>query len=323
MPGKKGMKKASAEAIAQARALRKQGLTYDQIRQDTGIGLSSLNRYLSDIPKPVAPRKKQKQTLAAYDRRMKRQAMKDHATPMHTDDDDSVHDSWLPDQLPIVPDGFDTNGLFPDNKLVAWADRVQQHFLEARARGVIFHETPIEAIKALTITSTTLRPWDDEWLREHRNQWTAIRHFTSLNSATVAERAGISASSLTRYANNTRTPLRSDFEKIGEVLWAAMQDRLYQLDLHLCLHDYAQAHDLDTEDEYDLDEALRWIAAVGPDDEHSDAEVTIDHLPSLAHVRSLQPIPEYRDEDTILFGYTGFTVPDEPLLEEVDEDEAA
>jgi hypothetical protein len=92
--------------------------------------------------------------------------------------------------------------------------------------------------------------------------------------------------------------------------WAAMEQRYFGLDLWVELESYvehlaAEGHDADTEDfTYDYDEAIRWISGVGADLE--DEELSIEHLGYMAHVRSLMPVPAYRNEEESLFGFVGF-----------------
>ncbi len=301
----------SAETIAEVRKLRIDGWNYEAIADQYGMGLATVTKFCNDIPKPRT-RKQREQSLRAFDRKERRIQAADLAAGIQqppADDDTPTQPRHFPEVLPVTAEGFDVSGIFPDENVVAWADQVQQRFINDRTRGVIFDGTPIDVIKAGIITSTALRPWDDTWMRQHRDMWIAIRKFTTLNVEELSERMGISASSLTRYSTNIRTPNTGDFENICAAMWEAMQTRLYNLDLWLCLHDYAAAHDLGYEDTYDMDEALRWISGLEEGDEGWDDEATLDHLPSLAHVRSLMPAPLYRDEDTILFGYLGYGEP--------------
>lgn len=195
------------------------------------------------------------------------------------------------------------------------------------AESRIFHGTPIPVIQSMLLTSTLLRPWDREWLRRNRDTWTAIRKFTTLSNADLAERIGISTSSLTRYSKGDRTPTINDFELICVAMSPAMNERANRLEEWLCFEDYRMhlaesGADVEAEDfSIDIETATRWIAGPKDDPAGNWEPDTIDHLPSLAQVSSLQPVPAYRPEDDILFGYLGFAVPDEsdPIVKDADE----
>jgi hypothetical protein len=91
-----------------------------------------------------------------------------------------------------------------------------------------------------------------------------------------------------------------------------MERRYFGLDLWLGLESYvehlaAEGHDADAENfTDDYDEAIRWISGGGADLEDYDEELSIEHLGYMAHVRSLMPVPAYRNEEESLFGFVGF-----------------
>lgn len=302
-----------AATIAEARAMKAQGLTYEVIGEKTGMSPATLSKVTADIAKPKSQTQITK-GLRQQDQDERRIKMADQATPMFAtpiaEADLPPTGNYKPDHLPPTAEGLTIEGIFPDDNLIIRAYQVQDRWLEDRAKGHIFDGVPVEVFKAQIITSTTLRPWDSGWMRTNRPLWDSIRKFTTLNVADLSERMGISASSFTRYAAGSRTPNTGDFERICVALWAAMQERLWTLDLWLCLEDYVAAHDLSNEDPYNYDDALRWITGLGPDDEEGseawEAEQSLDNLPSLAHVRSLMPAPLYRDEDSMLYGHLGY-----------------
>ncbi len=308
MVNNKGSHWATADEIAEARRLRALGLSYDDIKEKTGMSLDSLSRYVRDVKVPLSHAQVTK-GISTHERERRRATIEEKQGNVSYAVNEEPTPEWLPDFMPTDPDEFDVSGLLPDSALVSVAGKVQQRYIDDTTRGTIFYGVPIEAIKAQIVTSTTLMPWSPEWMRDSRNQWEAIRLFTTLSNTELAERAGISPSSLSRYTKGTRTPSKGDLESIRLAMWSAMEDRLFNLDLWLCIHDYLVAHGLDPDDgdtTYSMDEALRWITAVGHEGENWEEGVTLDHLPSLTHVRSLMPVPEYRTGDSMLFGYLGF-----------------
>ncbi len=57
----------------------------------------------------------------------------------------------------------------------------------------------------------------------------------------------------------------------------------------------------------DSDQLLRWVSGVGPEMEHYHEEVDgYDHLTHLMEIRAMMPIPEWRDEDVVPFGFVAY-----------------
>ena len=309
--GKKGSKWTSPEVIAEARRLRGLGMDYDQICEATGLQRASAHRYCKDVqvPKKVEPTKA---SLRRHKRLNTEFTRQEKLANRNSPDDSQPPSRFLPSTMPPDPEEFDTSGLLPDPALIAHANGVLDRYFVDKAAGKIFHGVPPAVWQAQIVVTTMLMPWDPQWWRDNRDHWEAVRQFTRVSSTEMAGRCGISPSSLSRYERATRTPSKGDMERMRLAYWAAMEHRYFNLDLWLGLESYVEhlaagGHDVDAEDfTYEYDEAIRWISGVGADLEDYGEELSIEHLPYVAQVRSLMPVPAYRNDDEMLFGYVGF-----------------
>lgn len=164
--------------------------------------------------------------------------------------------------------------------------------------------------------STGSRPWDPIWFRENRNRWRSIRDFAHVGVEEIAKRAGVSASSVTRYEQLTRSPDPAVLGQLRTTYTAILEERTTEIENSLALISYtqwyAQQHESDaSEDIIDYDEVIQWLAGDG---DTSIADYSIDHITELAHVRSLMPRPDYRvptPENFWLVGFAGDTPEDD------------
>ena len=300
-----------AALVARAIEMRRAGHGSYEIADELGIGHATAERWTKDVPKP-RPAKAISKATRTFERDQIEATRHEKRVNTEYLKEKEPESKWLPDTMPKTAEGYDLDGIFPDDRLVAHASAVAKRYVEDRAAGKLFFGVPTEVVKAQIILGTTLRAWDRSWWESNRDRWEGVRAFTTLGAHELAERIGISPSSLGRYEKGERSPSKSITETMRIAYVAAWENRCHNLDVWLCLHDYiehlrSQGEDVDDDEfEYNWDQALRWITGVGPDLEHEDEEMTLDHLPSLSHVRSLQPVPEYRDPDEMLFGYLGY-----------------
>ena len=261
-----------AALVARAIEMKRLGHDSYEIADELGIGHATAERWTKDTPKPRPPKAISKATrtferdqieATRHEKRVNTEYLKEK----------EPESKWLPDTMPKTAEGYDLDGIFPDDRLVTHASAVAKRYVEDRAAGKLFFGVPVEVVKAQIILGTALRAWDRSWWEENRDRWEGVRAFTTLGTHELAERIGISPSSLGRYEKGERSPSKSVTETMRIAYAAAVDTRYHQLELWLALESWidhlrSEGHDVDDDEfTYEFDEALRWISGVGPNDE--------------------------------------------------------